>query len=261
MDQVSTWRMSGCGDFCVGDGCFARVKGWIPFPAKILQISQTGRKKSFQVLFYGELKTAKVDDKCIWPVSPENIKKYVTASSLRRKGFKAGYEEMMADQSELVKQFESDDNDIESETGNIQSKKGLEISSKPVGFISKSSEDDFGEDDLDFNYIFKDPPPHFQPRSAKTGDEESDGEHGVGEEEAVACVTGEHGESAAEEEEDGGEDASIDQDTTNGKHDKTPTDDDAQQNATESSREEVKTAQKKTKKQNKSVPGKKKMKT
>ena len=97
--------MSGCGDFSV-----ARVKGWISFPAKILEISQTGRNKSFQVLLYGELKTAKVDDKCIWPVSPENIKKYVTASSLKRKGFKAGYEEMKADQSELFKQFESDDN-------------------------------------------------------------------------------------------------------------------------------------------------------
>ena len=246
MDQVSTWRMSGCGDFSVGDGCFARIKGWIPFPAKILEIPLTGRKRSFQVLFYGELKTAKLDEKCIWPITPENIKKYVTASSLRRKGFKARYEEMEADQSELIKKLENE----EIETGNMY-KEGLETDSRPVGLISKSSEDDFGEDDLDFNSIFKNP--HSQARSAKSSDEESDGEHGDG---VVACVTGEQGESAVEEEEDRGDNASNDQDT-NGEHDENPGDD-AQESPEEAAREV--TAQKKKKKQNKSVPGKKRMK-
>ena len=48
---------------------------------------------------------------------------------------------------------------------------------------------------------------------------------------------------------DGGEDASIDQDT-NGKHDETPIDDDAQQMPQKLQEKKLKTAQKKKKKQN-----------
>ena len=43
---------------------------------------------------YGTGETADVERAKLWSVSPESIKRFVTASSLSRKYFKAGYEEM-----------------------------------------------------------------------------------------------------------------------------------------------------------------------
>ena len=69
VDKPAGERMSK-GRFEAGDPCFAKVKGWIPYPAKILGKVQKVKKEKYSVLFYGTKETADVDLGSIWCVTP-----------------------------------------------------------------------------------------------------------------------------------------------------------------------------------------------
>ena len=74
-----------------GDDCFAHVKGYPWWPARITE--KRGNKR-FCVIFYGTNEVAQLPKQELKPVSDETIKKFVTSASLKRKGFKKGFGEM-----------------------------------------------------------------------------------------------------------------------------------------------------------------------
>ena len=80
--------------FKVGDPCFAKVRGFIPFPAKIVERKATTKVK-FAVEFYGTKETNDVGLENLWEVTSSNIQKFVNKKSLSRKYFQSGYEEML----------------------------------------------------------------------------------------------------------------------------------------------------------------------
>ena len=78
----------------IGDPCFAKVKGWIPYPARILGRKENKKKTRFSVLFYGTQETADISSENVWDVTPENVRKFVNPKSLLRKNFKLAVDEM-----------------------------------------------------------------------------------------------------------------------------------------------------------------------
>lgn len=87
--------MAPTGSLEIGDPCFAKVRGWMPYPAIIVGKRVKAKKTKFSVLFYGTKETGDIDSDCVWDATPDNIKKFVTPKSLLKKQFKLGYEEMM----------------------------------------------------------------------------------------------------------------------------------------------------------------------
>ena len=80
--------------FKVGDPCFAKVRGFVPYPAKIVEKKATTKVK-FNVVFYGTKETADVGLENLWEVNASNIQKFVNTKSMSRKYFQSGYEEML----------------------------------------------------------------------------------------------------------------------------------------------------------------------
>ena len=78
----------------VGDPCFAKVKGWIPYPARITAIKNSGKKLKFKVLFYETNETNEVASDCVWPVTPDTVKKLVTSKTLKRKYFLPAFDQL-----------------------------------------------------------------------------------------------------------------------------------------------------------------------
>ena len=141
--------MSG-SKFASGDPCFAKVKGYIPFPARILRRSEKVKKEKFSVLFYGTGETADVERAKLWSVSPESIKRFVTASSLARKYFKPGYEEMkvwhgLCEQGTPSEKRVSDVSEESYKSVPIPDENNVACDTPPV--------DDDDEFDFEFNYI------------------------------------------------------------------------------------------------------------
>lgn len=71
--------------FTVGDLVFAKVKGYPPWPAKILKFE----KKKYNVYFYGTGETANVKMEDVFGYR-ETKSKYATDKIMKRKGFKEG---------------------------------------------------------------------------------------------------------------------------------------------------------------------------
>ena len=122
------------GKFADGDPCFAKVKGFIPYPAKILERIKMVKKEKYSVLFYGEKKTADIEVGNLWPVTSESIKKLVTATSLSRKGFSAGYSEMKVE-------HELPGEGVKTSSG------GIGGAGQP---LSMADDDEFDDDEMDF---------------------------------------------------------------------------------------------------------------
>ena len=72
----------------VGDPCFAKVRGFTPWPAKIVgKKTVESEKKKYSVVFYETEETADVNEELIWEITPENAKKFVSKKLLKRKYF------------------------------------------------------------------------------------------------------------------------------------------------------------------------------
>ena len=78
----------------VGDPCFAKVKGWMPYPARIVGVQKTSKKLKFSVLFYRTKETGEIWSENLWSVTPVTVKKIVTEKSLKKDIFKIAFEEM-----------------------------------------------------------------------------------------------------------------------------------------------------------------------
>ena len=112
--------MSASKNLQVGDPCFAKVKGWIPYPAKIMELRNNGKKVRYSVLFYGTQETAVLGGEGVWPINDNSVKKFVTPKTLIRKIFKLGFEEMTLNHKLEAKEgtkekFEDEEEDERSE--------------------------------------------------------------------------------------------------------------------------------------------------
>ena len=87
MDLLKTWN--------VGDPCFAKVKGYCPYPARIEEVQTKLKKVKFAVFFYGTNEEAVVGIENIWKVTEDNVDKFVNSKSMKKEKFKLGYEEMV----------------------------------------------------------------------------------------------------------------------------------------------------------------------
>ena len=136
--------------FAAGDPCFAKVRGWIPYPAKILRRTKNVKKEKYSVLFYGTAESADVEVAKIWSVTAESVNKFMSVSSLSKKAFRAGYEEMKVEHG-LIDVIPTGDGNEEDET------KTLEISKPDMCgkvCIKATSEIDVDDEfDFNFNYI------------------------------------------------------------------------------------------------------------
>ena len=78
----------------VGDPCFAKVKGWMPYPARIVGVQRRSKKLKFTVIFYKTKETGEIWSENLWSVTPVTVKKMVTEKSLKKDIFKNAFEEM-----------------------------------------------------------------------------------------------------------------------------------------------------------------------
>lgn len=75
----------------VGQPCFAKVKGFPAWPAKITAI--LGNNK-YEVFFFGTSEIASLAHNAVWEASPANMAKFITAKVKKRKFYAVGVEEM-----------------------------------------------------------------------------------------------------------------------------------------------------------------------
>ena len=83
-----------------GDPCFAHVRSFPWWPAKVVKKSVSNskvRKEVFQVLFYGTGETALLPLKELAAISPDAVAKFSTPAAMRRKFFREGLDQMKAE--------------------------------------------------------------------------------------------------------------------------------------------------------------------
>ena len=84
----------------VGDPCFAHVRSYPWWPAKVTSKSQ--HKDVFHVEFYGTRETASLPLKELAPITQHSLSKYCNSKILKRKYYKEGVEQMKAEYSWIV---------------------------------------------------------------------------------------------------------------------------------------------------------------
>ena len=80
----------------VGDPCFAKVKGWIPYPARIVgkKVNTKSKKIKFEVIFYETKEIGNIGSENVWEITAGTLKKFVTPKTLSREIFKLAFDEM-----------------------------------------------------------------------------------------------------------------------------------------------------------------------
>ena len=73
--------MDAKGALKLGDPVFAEVKGWLPYPARIIGVEKKSKKLKFSVLFYRTKETGEIWSENLWSVSPATVKKMVTSKT------------------------------------------------------------------------------------------------------------------------------------------------------------------------------------
>lgn len=76
--------------FTLGDLVFAKVKGYPPWPARIVSIPSKDRYKTY---FYGTYETATLKNEDIWIYTAENKEKFAS-KNMKRKGYPEGLEQL-----------------------------------------------------------------------------------------------------------------------------------------------------------------------
>ena len=137
--------------FTGGDPCFAKVKGYIPYPGRVLGRVENVKKPKLTVKFYGTNEVNDVAVENVWHVTFQNVKKMVTEKSLQRKFFKPAWEEMKEQHIEVMKIEE--DRDDERDKAADMTKEGSNQSDEmtiPGDSVPDESDEEFS---LDFNYL------------------------------------------------------------------------------------------------------------
>ena len=134
----------------VGDSCFAHVKGYPWWPAKVTEKIQSGNKK-YSVTFFGTYETAFLPSHEVKSISPETIKKLASPAAMRRKNFQHGFREMMKQASKehiLAAHTSSILGDISNRVGVMKEKSSVSVEMVKVaescqgrsGFVNKLTE-------------------------------------------------------------------------------------------------------------------------
>ena len=137
--------------FTVGDPCFAKVKGWIPYPGRVLSRVKTVKKTKFSILFYGTNEINEVGVENVWHVNPQTVKKMVTEKTLLRKLFSPAWEEMKKQHSAALN-IQEDMNDERDKAAEIidEGSNEREEVTVPGDSVTDEFDDEFS---LDFNYL------------------------------------------------------------------------------------------------------------
>ena len=143
--------MAGVKDLRIGENCFAQVKGWIPYPAYVLEKIKKGRTNRYKVLFYETEEINTVEEVKIWPVTEQSIKRFVTTYSLKRKHFKAAFDKMIVSE-EAIRGKDCSDENIEEEVNTEMEtvEQRVEVVTLPVNDV-----DEFDEANMDFDSLFR----------------------------------------------------------------------------------------------------------
>ena len=120
----------------VGDPCFAKVRGFIPYPARILELKKKGRKVKYSVVFYKTDEKNDVDESFVWPVNPDTIGKMVTSKTLLRRHFKPAFEEMKNHHHVMDKVNEQEDEEIAESAGKAE-KPVVDLGDPTVGDVEQ----------------------------------------------------------------------------------------------------------------------------
>ena len=91
--------------FHEGDPVFAKVKGFVPYPARILGRAEGVKKLKFSVLFYETNEKGDIGMENLWPVTIKTVEKLVTQKTLRKKDFEPALKEMCKCHTEVTKFF------------------------------------------------------------------------------------------------------------------------------------------------------------
>ena len=162
----TTIKMDKKNKFTAGAPCFAKVKGYCAYPAKVLERSKNVKKEKYSVKFYGTDENAVLDPSSMWPVTEETIGRFVTPGTLKRWRFKPGYEEMMRSHGLLVGDSEKDcgvnkEKDEEEEKVNSDDEYSFDVAAHAVSYNKSSffkalvkdiDEDIDSESDDDINF-------------------------------------------------------------------------------------------------------------
>ena len=100
-------------DLQEGDLCFAHVRSFPWWPARISSRTCKKSKVVYSVIFFGTGESANLPRLEIVSVTDENIRKYVTKGSLRRKYFKEGWDELLRIRDEHTNVVVDDDKNDE----------------------------------------------------------------------------------------------------------------------------------------------------
>ena len=137
-----------------GEPCFAKVRGYIPYPARIIGRAENVKKEKYSVVFYGTAETSIVEPGMIWLVSADTIQKFVTSSSLSRWKFREGVEEMKAEHEGVKELFSSMDSragvvEMLSDTASLKNTAEVSAPSN-MGMENLDVEED---DEFDLNFM------------------------------------------------------------------------------------------------------------
>ena len=91
--------------FHEGDPVFAKVRGFVPYPARILGRAEGVKKLKFSVLFYETNEKGDIGIENLWPVTVRTAEKLVTPKILRKKHFEPALKEMCRWHSGVTKFF------------------------------------------------------------------------------------------------------------------------------------------------------------
>merc|ERR1719471_214939 len=112
--------------FKAGEGCFAKVRGFPFWPAKVTKISGS----SANVVFFGTKEVASLALRDLVKASEENMEKYGTSQLLKRKGYSAGFDQLKnhmagkpGDQTLLGEAQGAEEEDAEYEVEKVKDKR------------------------------------------------------------------------------------------------------------------------------------------
>jgi len=112
--------------FKAGEGCFAKVRGFPFWPAKVTKISGS----SANVVFFGTKEVASLALRDLVKASEENMEKYGTSQLLKRKGYSAGFDQLKnhmagkpGDQTLLGEAQGAEDEEAEYEVEKVKDKR------------------------------------------------------------------------------------------------------------------------------------------
>ena len=119
-------------DLQEGDLCFAHVRSFPWWPARISRKTSKKSRVVYSVIFFGTEETANLPGLEVVSVSDESIRKYVTKGSLKRKLFKEGLDELLKIRKEHTEVVVDEEKNDEPESNLAE----VVVNESKLGFLS-----------------------------------------------------------------------------------------------------------------------------